>query len=171
METLNRRTQDLLVETYHAYRQVGIQYVYHKTFDRELAEDLVQDAFLRLTECRQMLRPDTIKAMFFTVLRNLLYDYLRRYYKQQEVNAYLYDYTETRTNNTEDTVVAADLARHEWQGMKRLTPQQQHIYVMSRYEDKSSGDIAEELGLSRRTVENHLFAGRKQIREYMRQCI
>lgn len=42
---------------------------------------------------------------------------------------------------------------------------------MSRFEDKSSSEISAKLNLSRRTVENHLFISRKEIREYMKQCI
>ena len=42
---------------------------------------------------------------------------------------------------------------------------------MNRFQGKSSEDIAEELNLSRRTVENHLFISRKEVREFIRQCI
>ena len=42
---------------------------------------------------------------------------------------------------------------------------------MNRFEGKSSETIAEELNLSRRTVENHLFLSRKEIRTYIKQCI
>jgi DNA-directed RNA polymerase specialized sigma24 family protein len=42
---------------------------------------------------------------------------------------------------------------------------------MNRFEDKSVTDISEELNLSRRTVENHLFISRKEVREYLKQCI
>jgi RNA polymerase sigma-70 factor (ECF subfamily) len=42
---------------------------------------------------------------------------------------------------------------------------------MSRFQDKSAEDIAEELKLSRRTVENHLFISRKEVREFIRRCI
>lgn len=38
---------------------------------------------------------------------------------------------------------------------------------MSRYEEKSVGDIADELSLSLRTVENHLRMGRRDVREYI----
>ena len=42
---------------------------------------------------------------------------------------------------------------------------------MNRGEDKTVTDMEEELNLSRRTVENHLFISRKEVREYLKQCI
>ncbi len=42
---------------------------------------------------------------------------------------------------------------------------------MSRYEEKSVEDIASELSLSFRTVENHLRLGRRDVRQYMSAAI
>ena len=44
-----------------------------------------------------------------------------------------------------------------------LPSQRRKIYVMNRFEDKSVTDISEELNISRRTVENHLFISRKAV--------
>lgn len=55
--------------------------------------------------------------------------------------------------------------------MKLLPLQRRRIYNMSRFEDKTIEEISEELNLSRRTVENHLFISRKEMRSYMKQCI
>ena len=52
-----------------------------------------------------------------------------------------------------------------------LNPPVDLLYAMNRFEGKSSETIAEELNLSRRTVENHLFLSRKEIRTYIKQCI
>lgn len=42
---------------------------------------------------------------------------------------------------------------------------------MSRFEEKNIYEISEELQLSMSTVENHLFTGRKIMRNYIRMCI
>jgi RNA polymerase sigma-70 factor (ECF subfamily) len=42
---------------------------------------------------------------------------------------------------------------------------------MRRYDGKSAQEIAEEMGLSQRTIENHLFMGMKQMRSYIKMCI
>lgn len=171
MKTLNLRTTELLTEAYRAFQKKGIYYIYRRTCNQELAEDLVQDAFVRLVECGDMLRTETIQSMFFTVLHNLLCDYLRRYYRHQETAAYLSEFAETHSNEVESKVIAADLSKLEHAKVRQLPPKQQQVYVLSRFAGKSAGDIADEMNLSIRTVENHLLASRKQVREYIRQCI
>lgn len=42
---------------------------------------------------------------------------------------------------------------------------------MNRFMDMSADDISKKLCLSKRTVENHLFISRKEVREYIKQCI
>lgn len=171
MQTSTLDSNLLITEAYAAYRILGINYVYSRTNEYMLAEDLVQDAFVRLMGYKQIICKDTVQGMFFTVLRNLLFDYLRRHYKQQEVTTYLYDHTATCTNESESLVVAADLEEHERMRLEKLPEKRRTVYMMSRFEDKSAGDIAQELNLSLRTVETHLYIIRKEIREYMRQCI
>ncbi len=171
MPTTIPYTEQLIADAYRAYRDSGIKYIFSKIGNNKQAEDLVQDAFVRLMEYRQMLREDTVKAMFFTVLRNLLYDYLRRFYKQQEITAYLYDHTINHTDEPESTIVAEDLETLEKKKLNELPTKRRMVYMLSRYEDKTIVDIAEEMGIALRTAENHLRMGRKEVREYIRQCI
>ena len=55
--------------------------------------------------------------------------------------------------------------------LQSFPSQRKTIYIMNRFYEKSTGEIAEELNLSKRTVENHLMIGRKVMRNYIKQCI
>ena len=171
MENRIKLSDRLITEYYEECRQSVFFYICRRIENRSDAEDLTQDAFLRLLEYRMMIRRDTLKYFIFTIVRNLLNDYLRRYYKRQEIDRYLYDMLPRETVEPESRMVADELRRLESRRVSALPEQRRKVYIMSRFQDKSAEDIAEELKLSQRTVENHLFISRREVREFIRRCI
>lgn len=161
----------LIAEAYTAYHYRLCCYIRYRIEDKDEAEDLAQDVFLRLMDYKQIICKDTIEYFVFTIARNLVNDYLRRWYKRQEITSYMYDHAETSTNETESRVIADDLAACEQHRMSLLPRQRGTIYRMSRYEHKSITEISTELNLAERTVENHLRISRGEVREFMKQCI
>ena len=171
MENRMEIADKLITEYYEEYRSSVFFYISRRIENRDDAEDLIQDAFLRLLECRMMLCRDTLKCFLFTIVRNLLNDYLRRYYKRQELDRYLYDTLPLSTGEPEERIMADDLRRMEIRRVSALPEQRRKGYEMSRFDGKSVGEIADELSLSYRTVERHLLIGRKEVRGFIRQCI
>lgn len=171
MENCMMKTSKLIADSYERYRYSVYLYINNKVNNKEEAEDLSQDVFVRLMDYKQMLRSDTVKYFIYIISRNLVNDYLRRYYKKQEITSYMYDMAKVTYDEVESYIVADDLLVWEKRRIALLPQQRRKIYVMSRFEDKSVTDISEELNLSRRTVENHLFISRKEVREYLKQCI
>jgi len=171
MENKMIATIQLIADSYTSHHRSVYLYIYYRINNKEEAEDLSQDVFLRLMDYKQMLRPDTVKFFIYTIARNLVNDYLRRHYKKQEITSYMYDHVTAYSNETESLIIAKDLLVCEKKRISQLPPQRRKIYIMSRFEDKSTSDISTELNLSRRTVENHLFISRKEVREYIQQCI
>lgn len=171
MKDLTHTSNELVARIFMDYRQSVFFYVYKKIGKKEDSEDLVQDAYLRLLEYRTMLRPDTVKYFLFTIVRNLVIDYFRRFYKRQEVVDFLQEFSQTKTMESDSPVIIKDLQKQEWNRVRLLPRQRRKIYVMNRFEGKNLSEIASELHLSQRTVENHLFISRKEVRMYMKQCI
>ncbi|MDO4162914.1 MAG: sigma-70 family RNA polymerase sigma factor, partial [Bacteroides sp.] len=161
----------LIADSYERYHRSVYLYIYYRINQKEEAEDLSQDVYLRLMDYKPMLRLDTVKFFIFTIARNLVNDWLRRYYKAQEITSYLYDQTARSTNDTEDRLMVRDLMDCERGRMRLLPPQRRKVYALNRFQGKSSAEIAERMSLSRRTVENHLLISRKEVRNYIKQCI
>ena len=171
METTANISDNIITRSYEEYYQVILTYITYRITNRYEAEDLTQDVFVRLLDYKQMLRPDTVKYFLFTIARNIVIDYIRRYYKKQEIDSYLYDFTVTSSNDTEEKIIADDLMAMERTRLAAMPEQRRLIYTLNRFEDKSSPEIASELELSCRTVENHLFLGRRDMRDFFRNCI
>ncbi len=119
-----------------------------------------------------MLCPDTVKYFLVHHCPHIVIDYIRRYYKKQEIDSYIYDTMSTSTNETEEKIIGDDLMTMERTRLAAMPEQRWLIYTLNRFfENKTSPEIANELNLSCRTVENHLFLGRCEMREFFRNCI
>ena len=171
METTINSSDNIITRSYEEYHQVILNYITYRITHRYEAEDLTQDVFVRLLDYKQMLRPDTVKYFLFTIARNIVTDYIRRYYKKQEIDSYLYDFTATSTNETEENIIVSNLMEMEQMRLEAMPEQRRLVYALNRLEDKRSPEIATELNLSCRTVENHLFLGRRYMRNFFRSCI
>ena len=88
MEDISQTTYRLVASSYETYHEQVRRYIRSRINEADDADDLAQDVFLRLMECRQMLREETVRDFIFTIVRNLVIDYLRRHYKRQEVTSY-----------------------------------------------------------------------------------
>lgn len=164
-------SDNIITRSYEEYHQVILNYITYRIAHRYEAEDLTQDVFVRLMDYKQMLRPDTVKYFLFTIARNIVIDYIRRYYKKQEIDGYLYDTMSASTNETEEKIIGDDLMAMERMRLATMPKQRRLIYTLNRFEGKASPEIAGELNLSCRTVENHLLIGRRDMREFFRNCI
>lgn len=168
MENVNSK---LIENAYKEYRKSVLSYIYYKIGKTEVSEDLAQDVFLRLIDYRQIVCSKTIKSFIFIIARNLVYDYLRHFYKQQEVTSYIYDMQLSKSYVIEDQIVANDILVLEKKRVAALPEQRRKIYMMARYGEKDVTEISRQLNLSPRTVGNHLYLSRKEIREFIKECI
>ncbi|WP_195597857.1 sigma-70 family RNA polymerase sigma factor [Bacteroides cellulosilyticus] len=166
-------SNQVIADAYTGCYDLIFRYIYNKINNRERAEDLTQDTFLRLLSYRDMfyLNIDTIKYFVYTIARNLVTDYLRRYYKEQEINAYLLETVGTSVDDVENKLYAKELSWLEQEKLSRLPSQRRKVYAMNRFQYKTAFEISTELHISPRTVENHLLISRKEIRTYIKQSI
>lgn len=171
MENILALSNQSISDAYTQYARSIFLYIYYKVEDEELAHDLVQDTFLRLISCRGEICFHTVKHLLFIIARNLVNDYLRRYYRTQEVITYLYENAESEICETDSFLYTRELSACELDAVSRLSVQRRKVYELTRFGKENVVEIAKKLNISRRTVENHLRMGRIEVRNYIRKCM
>lgn len=165
------RTDELIARAYETYRDRVNGYISCRINNDETARDLTQEVFVRLLEYSQLIYESAIENFIYTIARNIVNDYLRRYYVRREFDRYMRDYASDRDDSVEQGVIARDLEQYEAAFVAALPRQRAAVYRLKRYDELSAKEIALQLNMSVRTVENHFYMGLKQVREEMAQVI
>jgi RNA polymerase sigma-70 factor (sigma-E family) len=153
-----------LAELYRRHAAEAIRLAYMLTGDRLLAEDLVQDAFVKLAGRLVHLRdPGAFDAYLRRTIVNLTNSYFRR--KRLE-RAYL------RRSEAERPALgeAPDTDRRDelWKDLQRLPARQRAAIVLRIYEDLSEQRVAEILGCRPGTVRSLVSRGLAELRIHVR---
>lgn len=140
--------------------------------NEEEAEDLSQDIFLSLWKNRATLHQiEHINAYLFKIARNTVYRHLQRSmlfndYQQHKVFDTSYDQLSS-SNETEESIYAHELELLVALAVERMPPQRKRIYQMSREQGLKNEEIAVQLNISKRTVENHVTQALSDIRNLL----
>lgn len=163
-------SNSIIVRAYREYHDDVLRYIGYKIGDTQEAEDMAQDVFVKLMCCGSELVWASIRNLIYKISSNLVNDYWRRHYVRADVDRYLLEFTPVAGNVTEETVVANELAREERACLNHMARKRRMIYERRRFFGESAQEIADSLNLSRRTVENHLLLGYKEMRSHIRAC-
>ena len=162
-QTANNQGQ-IIANFYTVYQAELVNFAISRLGNREESEDLVQDVFIKMMSFEGMINKETIKSFAFTIAANKIKDHLRRriFRHKMEENA-KYE-MELQHSHVERVADYHDTLHMVNDSMARLSPACAKVYRMSLFEDMATGDIAQEMNVSKRTVESQLFISRKQVR-------
>ena len=168
VEALSRGDKASFESIFWQYRTFLYQYALRFVKDQQIAEEIMQDAFIKLWLNRSRLNPHlSLKAYLQTITRNLVYDYLKKVASEQRLQREFYVKMQKRQNVTEDKVVHSDYEQLTQQIIDKLPAQKRKIFTMSREQGLTHEEIAEALNLSPKTVNNHMTQALHTIREYL----
>ena len=142
--------------------------------DTASAEDAVQDLFLRLLSGRFLISPQTIHALVYTLARHAVADYFRRRRVSEEYEHYIKksaDGGQQAENNVESVFSARQLMERMERSLARLPKQCCDIYRLHIYDGMKVSEIAQELSLPYKQVENRLGQARRTVRQQLLACV
>lgn len=133
-----------------------------------LAEEIVQDSFIKLWQHRNELPGiQKFESWFFTITRNLCYSALRKIALDRKIKQAPELQAEQHVATAEDIIITRENRELVQQAIYQLPEQQRRIYKLSREAGLTYDEIAAELHISRNTVKEHLRRAVTAIRAYL----
>ena len=144
----------------------ALRFVYSKA----IAEDLVSDIFYEFhTEALYLNIKTSFRAYLYASTRNRAFDYIRRE-MQRQTSLENADSVSISENLQPDSITQyEDFYRDVQKTIDEMPVKRRQIYLMNRFEGKKTQEIAEELTISDRTVEAHLYQAIKFLRAALRE--
>lgn len=133
--------------------------------DREKSEEITHDIFLNLWRKRETLTIQSFSAYLRAAARYHVYKELKK--RKASAIVYTDELTETEavmTNQGEERLIYQEAERYVDGSLQSLPARCQEIYLLSRKENLTNDEIANKLGISKRTVENQLTVALRHIR-------
>jgi RNA polymerase sigma-70 factor (sigma-E family) len=158
-----RREQDRLGELYLRHADRATRLAFLLTGDRAVAEDLVQDAFVRLAGRLAHLRnPEAFEAYLRRTVVNLVNSRFRRLRLERR-------YLERQRTPGTSGGESDDLSEREdlWRAVRRLPVRQRTALVLRTFEDLPEARVAEILGCRSGTVRSLVSRSLAQLRTEM----
>jgi RNA polymerase sigma-70 factor (ECF subfamily) len=124
--------------------------------DRNAAEDLVQEAFIRLARSAHRIKDETRAAAYLrSIVLNLARDHNRRGLVSLRHRLPL----DEQRAQEEDVLELRDDQRQVIEALRDLPHRQRACLVLRYYQELGIDEIAETLGISRNSVKTHLQRG------------
>ncbi len=171
--------QEAFERLFSLYRGPVYAYLVRTTGDRHLAEDLLQDVFLRLIQnVERYTESGRFEAWLFRIAANRVRDWARRRVKSERVGAVGQTDDESRGPSVVDRPVEAPpevrLVRREQTrlleaAMATLEPDERQVLMLRHYGDLSFREIADIMGSPLGTVLARSHRALLKLREKLRR--
>ncbi|MBX2815661.1 MAG: RNA polymerase sigma-70 factor [Saprospiraceae bacterium] len=167
--TIDRRAFKELFEEHY---NLICNYLHGQTRDWDLAQEVAQKTFVKLWEKREDIElTSSAKSYLFQSARNTLIDHFRsqksktnhteRYSKGQELE------TTIKSGDDGGAEIAAQIS---W-AVDQLKPRTREIFILSKKEGLTYEEIAEFLGVSKRTVEYNMKNALLKLRDLLKDKV
>ena len=157
---------------FRTYYQPLCKYAYSFLNDKDEAEEVVQASFISFWERRGELRIESsLKSYLYRMVRNACLNVIKHEKVKQQHAAVQLAGGELSQESSSQPVVASELEQKIHESMKALPEQCRLVFQLSRFEELKYQEIAEQLNISVKTVENQVGKAlkimRTQLKEYL----
>ncbi len=159
-------------EIYTSYYKKSFFFAKSYVHDDLAAEDIASESLIKLWEKLKTEQIDYIEPLLLTILKNKALDYLKHEEVKRTAFESMADWHQQELSIRISTLESCDpneIFSDEVESiiretLKLLPEQTRQIFLLSRFENKSNKEIAEQMGISIKGVEYHISKALKALR-------
>ncbi|MBO9634787.1 MAG: RNA polymerase sigma-70 factor [Chitinophagaceae bacterium] len=167
---LKEGDDNAFAEIYERYKQVVYRFGITLVKTPDLAEDLVQDVFIKLWDARGRLKTiHNFRSYLLRICHNRAIDLNKQIAANHKLVEQLIVYYQSLPD-PETELSQGDLNQYDSiveDALNSLTPQRRKVYELCKKENKSYEEVAQELNISLNTVKVHMYQTLALLRSYI----
>jgi RNA polymerase sigma-70 factor, ECF subfamily len=172
LETLQLGNESAFEMIFRTYYQPLCRYAYSFLQDKEEAEEVVQASFITVWEKRNNIAIETsLKSYLYRMVRNSCLNVIKHEKVKQQHVAHELAVSEVAYESVAHKIQAAELEIRITEAMKTLPEQCRLVFQLSRFEELKYQEIADQLQISVKTVENHMGKALKLMRVQLKDYL
>ncbi len=158
--------EEAFEKLYAQYKPVLCKFIQTFINDSALTDDIVQEVFVAVWLNRNNIDPDqSFSSYLMTSARNKIYDFFKETAKNRQMIEQRWLNFSEAGNDTEEALVSLELDELVDSALKQLSSRKRDIFELAKLKGKSHSEIAEQLGISKNTVKNHMVDSLKYLKE------
>lgn len=173
MENISALQKDgfpVFKDIYEAYHYRLYNYVFARTNSEYISEEVVQLTFIKVWEKRMKLsREISLASQIFRIANTTLIDLIRKLENKNKLSVFSKNATAYRADEVLPRLFLKETQQKLDLLIDSLPPIRARVFRMSRFEELSHKEISDELKISKKTVESHIYLALKFIRPFFSQ--
>lgn len=150
------------------YQRPVFGFVYRLVRDEDAAEDVTQDVFVRAWSYLHRFDAERpFKPWLYRIAANRVASAHERAKGRVTVALEDVDFEPAARDDTEEDLQRAELAAQVRSAVSELSPQQREAIALVELEGQSAIEAAEVMGCSPATVRQHVFRGKKRLKQLL----
>lgn len=172
LKALKKGERAAFTNIFNCYQRELYFFVFSITKSKYSTEEIIQDVFIKVWDNRKNINlSKSFDSYIFTIARNLTYNHLRSVSNRESLKQELWHNISLTSKKMEDDIIFSEYTDIVNEILLTLPKQKQSIYALSREEGKSNQEIADLLGISQKTVKNHLWKTLQVIKEQLKPML
>jgi RNA polymerase sigma-70 factor (family 1) len=162
---LSESSKTAFEEIYNRYWYKLFCMSFHQTGSREEAEELVHDLFESLWDRRAVSNIKHLSSYLIISLKYLITNHIKSRITWRKYQEYVLLNKMHEISTTEENIQFNDLSEAIDRAMKKLPEKTSRVFQLSRFENQSVKNIAQELRISEKAVEYHITRSLKYLKD------